>query len=255
MRSPAVVYFPTKAEFAYLVSINSDKSLWDINIWNQSSRKSGICLACFWCGNFSWKLLSRVLSYFLLRSLGKKRIGLDVQLSSAVRGSDKPLVFYLLSAWFLLNDKVVFCLTFKVSLIYEWKASERPLQIKYLLVFLVEEPASCLVLRTLAGAPDQTLFWEQDFDFPGSFSFCRLNDILPSLCLSSCFVCEFLLYRSLIWILFKFWCMSWNKRHLFCWNGHPAVLGAPECWWFGSDGLSQYNVIISDSLSLGTCSS
>lgn len=149
------------------MSINSDKSHWDINIWNQSSRKSGICLACFWCGNFSWKLLSRILSYFLLRSLGKKRISLDVPLSSAVRGSDKPLVFYLLSAWFLLNDKVVFCLTFKVSLIYECKASERPLQIKYLLVFLVEEPASCLVLRTLAGAPDQTLFWEQYFDFPG----------------------------------------------------------------------------------------
>lgn len=39
-----------------------------------------------------------VLSYFLLRSLGKRRASLDVQLSSAVTGSDKPLVFYLLSA-------------------------------------------------------------------------------------------------------------------------------------------------------------
>lgn len=106
---------------------------------------------------------AEVLSYFLLRSLGKRRASLDVQLSSAVTGSDKPLVFYLLSAWFLLNDKVVFCLTFKVSLIYEWKASERPLQIKYLLVFLVEEPAACLVLRHLAGAPDQAWFWEQCF--------------------------------------------------------------------------------------------
>lgn len=37
-----------------------------------------------------------------------------------LRGSDKPLAFYLLGTWFLLNDKVVFCPTFKMSLDYEW---------------------------------------------------------------------------------------------------------------------------------------
>lgn len=170
---------------------------------------------------------AEVLSYFLLRSLGKRRASLDVQLSSAVTGSDKPLVFYLLSAWFLLNDKVVFCLTFKVSLIYEWKASERPLQIKYLLVFLVEEPAACLVLRHLAGAPDQAWFWEQCFGtFLVLFHFAgKIKSFL--LCAYPFF--EFLLHRSLIWIVLKFWCTSWNKCHPFCQNGRPEVLGVPEC--------------------------
>lgn len=36
----------------------------------------------------------------------------------------------------------------------EWKASEHLLQIKYLLVLLVEEPASWLVLRKLVGASE-----------------------------------------------------------------------------------------------------
>lgn len=70
-----------------------------------------------------------------------------------------------------------------MSLNYEWKASEHPLQIKYLLVFFVEEPATWLVLRKLVGAPDQMDFGEEHVaSFLVLFSFCRQNHILPKLC-------------------------------------------------------------------------
>lgn len=51
------------------------------------------------------KHYTEALSDFLLRSLGRRRMSLDVQLSAAVRGSDKPLVFYLLALEFFLMTK------------------------------------------------------------------------------------------------------------------------------------------------------
>lgn len=67
-------------------------------------------------------------------------------------------------------------------------------------MFLVEEPASWLVLRKLVGAPDQTDFGEEHVaSFLVLFSFCRQNHILLNC--SSSFV-EFLLLKSLIQIIF-----------------------------------------------------
>lgn len=88
-------------------------------------------------------------------------------------------------------------------------------------MFLVEEPATWLVLRKLVGAPDQMDFGEEHVaSFLVLFSFCRQNHILPKLCPHFSRFC-FLSPRS---TFFSFsssqtvvYIMQQKSPH--CWNG------------------------------------